>query len=104
MPYGNIWRYTFSTITFNIPTSWESEEIISSYLDVRMKGLGERGIIAIFPKLSMVVVDGYNLKEGDKYYWLTQKASKCIAKTYYPDILNYSREDYDEGKYYGRMG
>lgn len=101
---GSASQTPFSTITFNIPTSWESEEIISSYLDVRMKGLGKKGLIAIFPKISMIVVDGYNLKEGDKYYWLLEKASKCIAKTYYPDILNYSKEDYDEGKYYARMG
>ena len=101
---GSASQTPFSTITFNIPTSWESEEIISSYLEVRMKGLGKKGTIAIFPKLSMIVVDGYNLKEGDKYYWLLEKASKCIAKTYYPDILNYSKEDYDSGKYYARMG
>lgn len=94
----------FSTITFNIPTSWESEEIVSSYLDVRMRGLGGKKITAIFPKLSMIIVDGYNLKETDKYYWLLQKASKCIAKTYYPDSLNYSKEDYDSGRYYARMG
>lgn len=101
---GSASQTPFSTITFNIPTSWESEEIISSYLDVRMKGLGKKGTIAIFPKLSMIVVDGYNLKEGDKYYWLLEKASKCIAKTYYPDILNYSKEDYDSGRYFARMG
>lgn len=101
---GSASQTPFSTITFNIPTSWESEEIISSYLDVRMKGLGRRGITAIFPKLSMIVVDGYNLKETDPYYWLLEKASKCIAKTYYPDILNYSKEDYDNGIYYARMG
>lgn len=94
----------FSTITFNIPTSWESEEIVSSYLDVRMKGLGRRGLVAIFPKISMIVVDGYNLKPEDKYFHLLEKASKCIAKTYYPDILNYSKEDYDKGRYYARMG
>lgn len=101
---GNASQTPFSTITFNIPTSWESEEIISSYFDVRMKGLGEKGIIAIFPKLSMTVVDGYNLNERDPYYYLTKKMSKCMAKTYYPDILNYKRDEYDLGKYYGRMG
>jgi ribonucleoside-triphosphate reductase len=101
---GNSSQTPFSTITFNIPTSWESERIILNYLDVRMKGLGSKGIIALFPKISMIVVDGYNLKEGDKYYYILEKASECIAKTYYPDILNYSKEDYDNGKYYGRMG
>lgn len=101
---GSASQTPFSTITFNIPTSWESEEIISAYLEVRMKGLGGKGITAIFPKLSMIVVDGYNLKEGDPYYWLLEKASKCIAKTYYPDILNYTKEEYDNGTYYARMG
>lgn len=101
---GSASQTPFSTITFNIPTSWESEEIISAYLDVRIKGLGGKGITAIFPKISMIVVDGYNLKETDPYYWLLEKASKCIAKCYYPDILNYSKEEYDNGTYYARMG
>lgn len=101
---GNASQTPFSTITFSIPTSWESEEIISSYLDVRMKGLGEKGIIAIFPKISMINVEGYTLNEGDKYHYLLKKVAKCIVKTYYPDILNYTREEYDSGRYYGRMG
>ena len=101
---GSASQTPFSTITFNIPTSWESERIIMNYLKVRQKGLGEKGTIALFPKLSMIVVDGYNLKESDPYFYILEEASKCIAKTYYPDILNYSKEDYDSGKYYGRMG
>lgn len=101
---GSASQTPFSTITFSIPTSWESETIMDSYLDVRMKGLGERGIIAIFPKISMIVVDGYNLRKDDPYYYLREKASKCIAKTYYPDVLNYSKEEYDAGRYYARMG
>lgn len=94
----------FATITFSIPTSWESEVIVDSYLSVRMKGLGKKGIVAIFPKISMIVVDGYNKKETDKYFNLLEKASNCIAKTYYPDILNYTKQEYDEGRYYARMG
>lgn len=101
---GSASQTPFGTITFNIPTSWESEQIISSYFDVRMKGLGAKSIPAIFPKISMIVVDGYNLKKTDPYYYLLEKASKCIAKCYYPDILCYSKEDYDNGKYYARMG
>lgn len=101
---GSASQTPFSTITCNIPTSWESEEIVSAYLDVRMKGLGSKNITAIFPKISMVVVDGYNLKEEDPYFYLLKKASKCIAKCYYPDLLNYSKEDYDAEKYYARMG
>ena len=94
----------FATITFSIPTSWESEVIVDSYLSVRMKGLGKKGVTAIFPKISMIVVDGYNKKEDDKYFNLLKKASKCIAKTYYPDILNYTKQEYNSGRYYARMG
>lgn len=77
----------FVTITMSIPTSWESERVISNYFKVRQKGLtdGKHTTIAVFPKISMFVVDGYNLKEGDKYYYLLKEASKCIASTYYPD-------------------
>lgn len=51
-----------------------------------------------------MVVDGYNFKKGDKYFYITEEVAKCIANTYYPDILFYSKEDYDAGKYYARMG
>lgn len=96
----------FVTITMSIPTSWESERVVSNYFKVRQKGLtdGKHTTIAVFPKISMFVVDGYNLKEGDKYYYLLKEASKCIASTYYPDLLLVSKEDYDNDKYFARMG
>lgn len=96
----------FVTITMAIPTSWESERVFYNYLQVRQKGLtdGKHKTIAIFPKISMFVVDGQNLKEGDKYYWMLKEASKCIANTYYPDLLFYSKEDFNDGKMYARMG
>lgn len=97
----------FVTITMTIPTSWESERVILNYFKVRQGGLtdnkGHR-TIAIFPKISMFVVDGQNLKEGDKYYYILKEASKCIANTYYPDLLLYSKEDYENGTMYARMG
>lgn len=101
---GSASQTPFSTITFNVPTSWESEEIILAYLKVRQTGLGKMHIPAIFPKLSYIIVDGYNYRDGDKYFYITKEVSKCIAKTYYPDMLFYSKEDYDAGKYYARMG
>lgn len=104
---GSASQTPFSTITMTIPTSWESERVVWNYLKVRQAGISfnkETPKIAIFPKISMIVVDGYNLKEGDKYYYLLEEASRCIAKTYYPDILNYSKEDYESGSTYGRMG
>lgn len=97
----------FSTITMTIPTSWESERVFYNYLQVRQKGLTnnkDKKTIAIFPKISMFVVDGQNLKEGDKYYWMLKEASKCIANTYYPDLLMISKEDFVDGKMYARMG
>lgn len=93
----------FSTITFNIPTSWESERIILNYLKVRQAGLGTKAT-TIFPKISYIVVDGYNLKEEDKYYYITKEVAKTMLQCTYPDLLFYSKEDYDNGRYYGRMG
>lgn len=97
----------FVTITMTIPTSWESERVILNYFKVRQGGLTDNKghkTIAIFPKISMFVVDGQNLKEGDKYYYILKEASKCIANTYYPDLLLYSKEDYENGTMYARMG
>ena len=50
----------FSTISFGVPTSWESEQIILEYLKVRQRGLGKNPneVTTIFPKLSYFVVDG----------------------------------------------
>ena len=95
----------FAALAFNIPTSWESEQITLRYFKVRREGLGYKNKkIAIFPKLSLFVVDGYNLKEGDPYFNITVDASKTIAKCFYPDILHVKREDYDKGRYFARMG
>ena len=95
----------FSALSFNIPTSWESEQIVLKYFKVRRDGLGfKEKRTAIFPKLSLFVVDGYNLKEGDPYYNILEDGANTIAKCFYPDVLHYSKEDYDSGKYYGRMG
>lgn len=93
----------FSTIMFNIPTSLESQWIIESYLKVRMNGLGKRKKIAVFPKINYVAIKELNL-EGSKLFPLTKLAAKCISKNFYPDILNYSLEEYKEGKIYSRMG
>lgn len=94
----------FVTIMFNIPTSWESEQIILSYFKVRMNGLGKKKKIAVFPKINYVVVDGLNLYPNDKYYYITEKALECTSKCYYPDYLNYSYNEYKNGKIYSRMG
>ena len=96
----------FSTISFGIPTSWESEQIILEYLKVRQRGLGKtpEETTTIFPKLSYFVVDGYNLKETDPYFYITKEVAKTQMKCTYPDILCYSKEDYDKGAYFSRMG
>lgn len=40
----------FSTISFDIPKSWYSEEILKAYLRVRMRGIDSTGKIAVFPR------------------------------------------------------
>lgn len=93
----------FSAIMFNIPRNWIEEEIILSYFKVRMKGLGAKGKTAIFPKLSYVCVPGYN-RRGDKYFYITKEAAKCISKCFYPDILHYTKEQFENGQTFARMG
>lgn len=96
----------FSTISFGVPTSWESEQIILEYLKVRQRGLSKNPneVTTIFPKLSYFVVDGYNLKETDPYFYITKEVAKTQMQCTYPDILCYSKEDYDKGAYFSRMG
>ena len=55
-------------------------------------------------KLSYIIVDGYNLKDTDPYFYITKEVAKTQTKCIYPDALFYSKEDYDKGAYYGRMG
>lgn len=96
----------FSTISFGVPTSWESEELILQYLKVRQRGLGKEAEskCTIFPKLSYFLVDGYNLKDTDPYFYITKEVAKTQMTCVYPDILCVSKQDYDSGRYYSRMG
>lgn len=77
----------FSTISFGVPTSWESEELILQYLKVRQRGLGKEAgsKTTIFPKLSYFLVDGYNLKDTDPYFYITKEVAKTQMKCTYPD-------------------
>lgn len=96
----------FSTISFGVPTSWESEELILQYLKVRQRGLGKEygQIQTIFPKISYFLVDGYNLNDTDPYFYITKEVAKTQMTCTYPDILCISKQDYDRGRYYSRMG
>ena len=96
----------FSTISFGVPTSWESEEIILQYLKVRQRGLGAKPMekTTIFPKISYFLVDGYNLNDTDPYFHITKEVAKTQMTCTYPDILCVSKQDYDSGRYYSRMG
>lgn len=64
--------------------------IIEEFLNQRILGMkNERGvyITMAFPKL-LYVLEEDNIKEGSKYYYLTELAAKCSAKRMVPDYIS----------------
>lgn len=78
----------FTTVSFGMGTSWEERLIQQSILKVRLEGLGEDKVTAIFPKLLFLIDDGLNFKQGDPNYDIKQLALECSAKRLYPDIIS----------------
>ena len=78
----------FTTVSFGMGTSWEEYLIQQSILKVRLAGLGEDKVTAIFPKLLFLIDDGLNYKQGDPNYDIKQLALECSAKRLYPDIIS----------------
>ena len=78
----------FTTVSFGMGTSWEERLIQQSILKVRLQGLGEDKVTAIFPKLLFLIDDGLNFKQGDPNYDIKQLALECSAKRLYPDIIS----------------
>ena len=64
--------------------------IIEEVLNQRMKGVqNEKGVwvTPAFPKL-IYVLDEDNVREGSKYFYLTELAAKCTAKRMVPDYIS----------------
>lgn len=64
--------------------------LIEEVLNQRIAGiLDEAGnvVSAVFPKL-LYVLDDNNIKEGEKYYYLTKLAVKCTVKRMVPDYIS----------------
>lgn len=64
--------------------------IIEETLKQRMQGIkNEKGvyITPAFPKI-IYVLEEDNIKEGEKYYYLTELAAKCTAKRMVPDYIS----------------
>ena len=64
--------------------------IIEEVLKQRIQGVkNEQGvwITPAFPKLLYVLEDD-NVREGDKYWYLTELAAKCTAKRMVPDYIS----------------
>ena len=64
--------------------------IIEETLKQRIKGVkNEQGveITPAFPKI-IYVLEKDNIKEGEKYYYLTELAAKCSAKRLVPDYIS----------------
>ena len=86
--------------------------IIEEVLNQRIQGMkNEKGvyITPAFPKL-LYVLEEDNIKEGSKYYYLTELAAKCTAKRMVPDYISekvmkeLKKNEYGEGECYPCMG
>lgn len=86
--------------------------IIEEFLKQRMIGFkNSKGvyITPAFPKL-LYVLEEDNIKEGSKYWYLTELAAKCTAKRMVPDyisekkMLEFKKNQWGEGDCYPCMG
>lgn len=78
----------FVTLGFGLGTSWQSKLIQEGILRQRIKGLGERGKTAIFPKLVYKIEDGINDSvHGRVNSDMRRLAIECASLRDYPDIL-----------------
>ncbi|MBR1539584.1 MAG: anaerobic ribonucleoside-triphosphate reductase [Clostridia bacterium] len=86
--------------------------IIEEFLNQRILGFkNEKGvyITPAFPKL-LYVLEEDNIREGSKYWYLTQLAAKCTAKRMVPDYISekkmkeYKINEMGEGDCYPCMG
>lgn len=94
----------FCTFGFGLGTSWASRQIQKSILQNRLKGLGEKGTTAVFPKLVFGLKDGVNRQPEDPNYDIKKLAINCAAHRMYPDILNYEMMVKNTGGYKSPMG
>lgn len=79
---------------------------IEEMLKQRIKGVkNEKGvyITPAFPKLLYVLEDD-NIKEGDKYWYLTKLAAQCTAKRMVPDYISEKKMLEYKGDCYPCMG
>jgi len=81
--------------------------IIEEVLKQRIQGVkNEQGfyVTPAFPKLLYVLQED-NIKEGTKYFYLTQLAAKCSAKRLVPDYISEKKmKEYKDGDCYPCMG
>lgn len=79
---------------------------IEEMLKQRIKGVkNEKGvyITPAFPKLLYILEDD-NIKEGDKYWYLTKLAAECTAKRMVPDYISEKKMLEYKGDCYPCMG
>lgn len=81
--------------------------IIEEVLNQRILGVkNEQGVYVTpaFPKL-IYVLDEDNIREGSKYWYLTELAAKCTAKRMVPDYISAKKmKELKEGNVFAPMG
>lgn len=79
---------SFTTFTFGLDVSSDGRLISKAMLEVRKKGLGDKGITAIFPKLVMLVRKEINRNVGSPNFDIYCEAIKVAMVRIYPDFLS----------------
>lgn len=102
--YTSSGQTPFYTLNFGLGTSRWEREIQKAILNTRINGLGSQRRTAIFPKLTMGIKEGVNLRSADPNYDIKKLALKCSSIRDYPDILNYDKLVEVTGNYKSPMG
>lgn len=98
--------YPFVTMTFGLDTSVFGKMASITFLEVHMKGQGEKGKEkpVLFPKLVFLYDENIH-GEGKESEDVFMAGIKCSAKTMYPDWLSLTGEGYVPSMYkkYGKV-
>lgn len=85
---NSLGQIPFVTITFGLDTTQWGREISKAILNVRIKGIGENKLTAVFPKLSFLHRKEINGNPESPNYDIKQLGIQCSRLRLYPDWLS----------------
>ena len=103
-PFITIWAYLNEAK--NEQEKADLALIIEEVFKQRIKGVkNEKGVwvAPAFPKI-IYALEEDNIKEGTKYWWLTELAAKCTSKRLVPDYISEKKMKEIKGYCFPSMG